>query len=372
MPPSPVRLAFVGDIAFGDHPKTVGFGFHSRYPDAPAPALAGRLTPPGPPPDLYFGNLEFSLGARPGSMSTLAERQCRGSDRNAAWLRDAGITVLNVANNHSAQHGPEAFRATTGVLRRHGFAVAGTPSDFGEEAVLAVRGHRIACLAFSDRPRQHDNEPPPYNEFGDHAHRLIAGARTRADIVVVSMHWGEEFVHVPSARERVIARAIIDAGATIVIGHHPHVLREVEEYSHGLIAYSLGNFVGDMTWTAETRLGGCLTVEMDGGRISSHHLALSRIQDDYLPAFLTGSEANRVADHLARIRERQRIAIDRRGYDAVVDAEHRRHVMATGLMMARHVHRYPAGILLPMLGGAAGHRLRFWRASDESRPSRIG
>jgi gamma-polyglutamate biosynthesis protein CapA len=73
----------------------------------------------------------------------------------------------------------------------------------------------------------------------------VALAKGKADLVLVSFHWGEEYATVPSEAQRALAHAVIDAGATLVIGHHPHVIEGVERYKHGVIAYSLGNFVFD-------------------------------------------------------------------------------------------------------------------------------
>jgi hypothetical protein len=354
-----MQLAFVGDIALGDHPKTVGFGFRSRYAAGISLDLASRILPPGSSPDLVFGNMEFPLGFDPAAVGDLASLQCRGLDQYAEFLAAGGLHALNVANNHSAQHGPTAFWHTARVLREAGLSVAGIPGDFQDASVLRVRDRAVAILAWSDRPRQYDSATPPYNEFPEDAPRFVAEARRRADVVVVSIHWGEEFVQVPAERERRIARALIDAGASIVIGHHPHVLREVEAYAGGLIAYSLGNFISDMTWCRYTRLGGCLFVDMDGPNVASHRLALSRIADDYLPTYLSDGDAVETASELVRIRTGQSQRVERIGYAAVVAAEHRRYGRATGLMMARHLHRYPRQVLLPMLVGPIRNRLPF-------------
>ena len=75
------------------------------------------------------------------------------------------------------------------------------------------------------------------------------------DVVVVSLHWGEEFVDQPSMQEVELGHAVIDAGATAVLGHHRHVVRPVERYRHGVIAYSLGNLIGDMVWYTAFRRG---------------------------------------------------------------------------------------------------------------------
>src|SRR5687768_9969884 len=150
-----MRLAFVGDIALGDHPKTVGFGVHSRYPHGVPLSLANRVRPPGVRPDLLFGNLEFPLGAERASARDITARQCRGSDQHAVFVAAAGESVLSVANKPSAQHGHDAFRETTEVLRESGIRVAGTSSDFEGGATIGRDGTRIIFPAWSNRPRQY-------------------------------------------------------------------------------------------------------------------------------------------------------------------------------------------------------------------------
>src|SRR5438128_2162459 len=117
-------------------------------------------------------------------------------------------------------------------------------------------GDHPKAVGFGFRSRYAGGIQAAYNEFSEAALESIAAARQRADIVIASMHWGDEFILVPSDRERAVARAMIDAGATCVIGHHPHVVREVERYRAGVIAYSLGNFICDMTWDERTRMSG--------------------------------------------------------------------------------------------------------------------
>jgi poly-gamma-glutamate synthesis protein (capsule biosynthesis protein) len=352
-----MRVAFVGDIALGDHPKTVGFGFRSRYRDGIPAASASRLRPPGAPPDLVFGNLEFPLD-RPVPVTATAQWQCRGIAEYAAFLSNAGISALNVANNHSYQHGPAAFDATIAALRAAGIHVVGTPADFSETGVLTVRGRRVAFLGWSDRPRQYDSTRPPYNELTDAACNQIAEAKRRADLVIASVHWGDEFILVPSDRERSLAHAMIDAGANFVIGHHPHVVREVEYRGNGVIAYSLGNFVGDMLWDPGTRFTSWLTADIDERNVAAVELTPGVIDDDYLPRPLTAREKGRLLPRFAAVARRQRARLSTTPYARVAENERRRHAWRTAGMMLRNLHRYPRRFAFEAFRGAISHRLR--------------
>ena len=352
-----MRFGFVGDIALGDHPKTVGFGFRSMYPAGIPAALAKRVRPPGFEPDLVFGNLEFVLGDGADDTDT-ARRQCMGGREYARFLADAGITALNVANNHSFQHGTSAFDTTVAILRASGIHVVGTPADFSDASVLHVGGRRVAILGWSDRPRQYAQEVPPYNEFGDDAYARIAEAKRRADVVIASIHWGDEFILVPSDRERTIARALIDAGATFVIGHHPHVVRETEQYGGGVIAYSLGNFIGDMLWDFRTRFTGWLTATVGDDGVAAADFRAGVIDDDYFPRPLPVAAWQDLLDEVGRASSDDAARVARDGYDLVARGQLRRHARRTGLMMLRNLHRYPNGMAIGMFRNAVGHRLR--------------
>ena len=354
-----MRFTFVGDIALGDHPKAVGFGFRSRYPAGITPGLAARIAPPDGAPDFFFGNLEFPLGFSAADEGDMTRSQCCGLDSYVQTLAGAGITALNVATNHTSQHGAAIFRRTVDGLRGAGIHVVGTPDDFGEQGILDVDGKRVALLGWSDRPRQYSPDRPPYNELSDEALQQIANARRRADLVVASVHWGEEFILVPSDRERSIARAMIDAGATFVIGHHPHVLREVESYHGGVIAYSLGNFIGDMTWDPRNRLSGWLNARIaDGGGVASWQLISALVHDDYFPRPFAHASDGRFREKLEQARREQAARVSRDGYERVADDERKRHVRRTAFMMLRNMRRYPKGAGFSLVAGALSHRLR--------------
>jgi hypothetical protein len=350
-----MRFTFVGDIALGDHPKAVGFGFRSRYASGIPESFAGRLRPPGRAPDLFFGNLEFALGLREGERDFRA-LECRGLDDYVSFLAAEGIGALNVATNHTVQHGQEAFDATVKLLRASGIHVVGTPSDFTEQGILRVGDQRVALLGWCDRPRQYHAEPPPFNEFSDDAYARIAEARTRADLVLVSMHWGDEFILVPSAREREVARRMVDAGATFVVGHHPHVMREVEEYAGGLIAYSLGNFVCDMTWDFRTRLSGWLNADVEGRRVTHSEMVPAVIDDDYLPRPLDRRDDRRF-ESVVRERRSQSERVDTKGDLTLAEWERRRHAARTAVRMLQSWNRYPPGMALELFRKALGRRL---------------
>jgi hypothetical protein len=202
--------------------------------------------------DLTTGNLEGTLSA--GGVSKcggIGGGTCfafQAPPSTAGQLRALGFGLLNQANNHALDYGPSGRAQTLAALSRAGIAHTGLP---GEITTVKVAGIRVAFLGFA-----------PYSFDANlldipAAQALVRRARKRASVVVVFIHAGAEGAdrfHTPYGTEyylgedrgnpRAFAHAVIDAGASIVLGSGPHVIRGIERYRGRLIAYSLGNFVG--------------------------------------------------------------------------------------------------------------------------------
>ncbi|MGH7689957.1 MAG: CapA family protein [Gemmatimonadaceae bacterium] len=297
MSQSVFRVIAVGDLQLGDSPTCVGFGFASRYgPDALLDVL-DDVTPTLAGADLVFGNLEVPLSTRGRRSGSLSSLQLRGDPEYASALRAAGFTVLNVANNHAVQHGVEVFHDSVNAVQRAGIAVCGVRGSApwsSAPVTISSAGRRVGMLGYCLRPRQYGQEAPPYAEGTPEGMRSdIERLRSESDAVVVSLHWGEEFVSIPSTDEAQLARSLVDAGASVILGHHPHVVRPVEAYGDGLIAYSLGNLVGDMIWYPPFRTGAILSVTLDGPVARDAVVRGTSLRSDYRPQ-LTGIQTSAV------------------------------------------------------------------------------
>ena len=240
---APVSIAAVGDIMMGSSD-------HGLPPDGGAgsfASVAGLLRG-----DIVFGNLEGPLtDASGGSKCGADSTSCfafRTPPSYVAHLDAAGFDVVSVANNHAFDFGAEGVADTLEALAGAGIAATGPA---GTTAVVEASGTRVAFVGFSS----YEGADPLLDL--DAAARRIAEAAAEADVVVATMHGGAEgsgAQHQPEGPEtylgeqrgdlRAFARATIDAGADLVIGHGPHVLRGLELYKGRLVAYSLGNFVG--------------------------------------------------------------------------------------------------------------------------------
>ncbi len=221
--------------------------------------------------DLTFGNLEGPL-CDDGETRKCGDdaRYCyafRSPTRYGAYLRDAGIDVMSTANNHSGDFGESCRRVTERTLDSLGIAWSGPP---GSIATNEAAGLRVATIAFTTSLA--------CNYVNDHdaAAELVRLADATHDLVIVSFHGGAEGasqLHVPDAMElfhgekrghlRAFSRAVIAAGADLVLGHGPHVPRGLEVVDGRLVAYSLGNFATYGRFNLSGHLGTSLVLEAE-------------------------------------------------------------------------------------------------------------
>jgi hypothetical protein len=235
-----LSVAAVGDTMLGSTPAL------PPSPSAYLAAMHAELRG-----DIVFGNLEGTLTDATASKCKPGAKDCfafRAPPQFALGLRAAGFTVMSNANNHSYDFGAAGQADTVRALRAAGIAQTGLP---GEITVVQAGGMRVALLGFA-----------PYSDTASlldlpAAEALLARAGTMADIVVVAIHAGAEGTaaqHVTGGEESYVgedrgnpeafAHMAVDAGADLVLGSGPHVLRGIEIYHGRLIAYSLGNFAG--------------------------------------------------------------------------------------------------------------------------------
>jgi hypothetical protein len=246
--PASITFAAVGDVMLGSSfPDETG----GLLPPDDGKDLLAEVAPVLSAADVAFGNLEGPL------VDTGTSEKCARSKpgrcyafrvptRYGKHLADAGFDVLSLANNHVGDFGDAGRASTRRTLDALGVRYAGAP---GEVARLEVRGTRVALVAFSTSAGTNDVRDLAA------AARIVEEAGRDADLVVVSFHGGAEGAdrqHVPHGREeflgedrgdlRAFARAVIAAGADLVLGHGPHVVRGMEVVAGRLVAYSLGNF----------------------------------------------------------------------------------------------------------------------------------
>lgn len=295
-----LSIAWVGDITPG-----------SRYglPPDGGRALFDGVRGPLRTAGLSLGNLEGTLSVDGTSKCGADGGDCfsfQAPPENAEALRWAGLDLLNLANNHAYDFGADGQAQTVAALDAHGLAYTGRP---GEITVLRRRGVRVAVVGFAAYPWAND-----LREL-DAVRDLVATAARRADLVVVLAHAGSEGLDrtsVPLGREvafgedrgdtRAFAHAAVDAGADLVLGSGPHVLRGMEHYKGRLIAYSLANFAGWKNFsTAGTfSLTALLTVRLsERGQLRGGQFTALRLSPEGVPAPDPSGEATALVNQLS-------------------------------------------------------------------------
>jgi hypothetical protein len=273
--PSPTPIAdenIISIAAVGDIMLASPFPDDSRMPPKDGEGMLDDVTPILSAADIAFGNMEAPIidsgispkckpkepkpnatpTPTPDPSATPKPVICyafRMPTRYAKHLKEAGFDVMSVANNHALDFGTAGILSTRKTLDANGIKHAGGDRAKFSTTVLEVKGKKVAFIGFA-----HNTVSPNVNDLAT-ARRLATAANKLADIVVVSFHGGAEgarFERVPKQTEifygekrgnlPLFARTVIDAGADLVLGHGPHVLRGMEVYKDRLIAYSLGNF----------------------------------------------------------------------------------------------------------------------------------
>ena len=266
VPPQERTLLFVGDVMLS---RGVGARMQSEGDwTFPFTEIGETLAAA----DLTFGNLECPVSDVGRNRHHLYS--FRADPRAIEGLKVAGFDVLSVANNHMYDWGPKALLDTTRRLREAGIRPVGAGANDLEAhyPVLAeLGGLRIAFLAYVNiDPKEATAAPGRPGVAWLEPERVMADirfARPLADLVIVALHWGIEYATRPQRSQIELAHQMIDAGADLIVGGHPHVVQPLEEYEGRWIAYSLGNFVFDQKDPA-TRRAVMLKVTTRGRQIA--------------------------------------------------------------------------------------------------------
>lgn len=198
--------------------------------------------------DISIGNLEGPVVENCPVVRT-GFKFC-GRPENIQGLSYAGFDGMSLANNHINNYGLEGITQTTKTLQENNIDYFYEDKSWTTE----IKGTKIAFLGFDDTVEKVQSSKLKMQS---------SEIKKTVDILVVDFHWGEEYQSEPNARQRELAESAIDAGADIIIGHHPHVIQPLEYYQGKPIFYSLGNFVFDQMWSEGTKTGaiGLITIE---------------------------------------------------------------------------------------------------------------
>ena len=288
-------LVFAGDIMLS---RSVGKIMETRgdykYPFLKIAGLTNRA-------DFAFANLEGPISSRGKNQGSIYS--FRADPRAIEGLFFAGFDAVSLANNHIWDWGGEALSDTVRLLNEKGIktAGAGRNEDEANSPAIVIVGDRdektsaqseflkIGILAYTNLypdGLEARGENSGISHFNPGAIKeAIRRLRQEADIAVVSLHWGEEYKTASNDDQKRLARAFIDSGADLIIGHHPHVPQEVEKYKNGWIVYSLGNFVFDQNFSEETMGGLVARVFIENKKIVRLEPLQIKINETFQPTY---------------------------------------------------------------------------------------
>tara|TARA_Y100000310_G_scaffold245721_1_gene250749 strand:- start:229 stop:1290 length:1062 start_codon:yes stop_codon:yes gene_type:complete len=222
--------------------------------------------------DLVFGNLESVISDQGRDLGNLYS--FRADERALEGLSAANISIVSVANNHVWDYGKAAYLDTLHNLNKHKISFTGGGTTFEQAhwpTLKQVGDTSIAFLAYTNLiPRNLttvDSRPSIAYIEKEQLRKDITRAKEFGDVVVVSFHWGEEYKTFHNRYQESMAHLSVDFGADLVVGHHPHVVQDVEKYKGGFIAYSLGNFIFDQNFNDVTSTGLMLRVNIRDKKI---------------------------------------------------------------------------------------------------------
>jgi poly-gamma-glutamate synthesis protein (capsule biosynthesis protein) len=214
-----------------------------------------------------------------------------GDAKNVEGLTFAGVDVASIANNHAGNYGPDGTGETMSALGRAGIAVTGHDGP----VYKTLRGVTFAFLGYNDIGSSPDGISGADETKIQYE---VSLARNQADVVIVTYHWGIEYVSQPDGRQRQLGHLAIDAGADLVIGNHPHWIQPVELYNGKLITYAHGNFVFDQEWSLETKQGVVGRYTFYDTQLVDVEFLPVLIENYGQPHFLMGAEKQFILDHM--------------------------------------------------------------------------
>jgi len=257
-PEKPITLLFTGDIMLDRGVKYMVEKYGNNDFSFPFAKIADEIKNA----DLAMANLESQIsdkGSKVGSIYSF-----RAPVKAMQGLVFSGIDIVSLANNHALDYGSLALKDSLERLIDAGISPIGAGNEYQafSPTIKTVNNTRIAFFAYTDQMPV--SSQAKGENFGiavinkDNLTKIktdIELAKQLANIVVVSLHWGTEYAKEPGLGQTDLAQNMIDAGADLVIGHHPHVVQKYEKYKDGYIFYSLGNFIFDQGFSGETLEG---------------------------------------------------------------------------------------------------------------------
>lgn len=267
--------------------------------------------------DVAHVHWEHPFGSHEQPYSKEVQPQLRSAPHLAPELAALGLDVVDLASNHTLDWGGEGIAETKRLFADLGVQTVGAGQDLAEALTpveICSNGIRLGFLSYSAKgPQFHASTTSPGAAplLRTSVLDQVGALKRRVEHVIVSVHWGIEFTEYPLAEDRSLARAMVDAGATLVIGTHPHVVQGVEAYHEGVICYSAGHFLydpasdqaGSEKLLSARRIGLGLQCYLTPSRVREVIVFPLRINDASQPEFARGKFGLRICEHVLDLSE---------------------------------------------------------------------
>lgn len=318
-----IELTFMGDVMFGGFFETGYSKIESERHD-PLLELESQIAS-----DFALANLETTITRKLDLEATGHKRFVTIPER-VAPLAKHGITAVTLSNNHLYDNFARGLTETPKLAAEVGLRVFGAtrPEPPGVRVeTIDIKGWRVALIAvttrMNTRPRKTEPIPPFVEEskVTTELAPLVTTARTDHDLVIVAIHWGNEYQDTPARWQITAAHALVDAGADAIIGHHVHVLQGIERYKSAVIAYSLGNFIFEngkeiIRQAGILRLGFSTRTGKPCLDLAAFHPTVQRRTPDYHPVPAIGPELRIAEQRLFALSKARPLATTWRTDDA--------------------------------------------------------
>lgn len=219
--------------------------------------------------DILFGNLEGDVSDKGNNVGS--KYSFRMNPEVLSAIKNAGFDIVSFANNHVGDWNIAAFKDTLARLKENGILKVGAginEEDVVSPTIIEKNGIKFGFLGFTDvGPNWLQAKTDTAGILlasSPNLGEIIKNAKTKCDVLIVSFHWGEEYKLIHSNRQEKLAHSAIDNGADLIIGHHPHVMEDIEEYKNKTIVYSLGNFIFDQYFSKDTMEGMLFSATFEG------------------------------------------------------------------------------------------------------------
>lgn len=273
-----MKLIFVGDINLGEYYTSIGNGPKSYFQNNNPFSSCNKIFSEA---DAVIGNLESPVTYKKIASDKLHEMALIGDAKDISTLAKANFRYLQIANNHSIQHGEDVFAETIDALKANHITPLGLINQ--ECEIFERNGVRVGLLCASDIPDNTVKNQTIYQKLDVPFIARIQAAVRLVDHLIVLLHWGEESSTEPLPEQRALAKKLKELGVRAIIGSHTHLFYEIENSENFLCAYSLGNFIFDLSWDKRLLQSGILEVTFSKEKFSACAYPITLTQNGCFP-----------------------------------------------------------------------------------------